>query len=186
VAHLDPNAYYGAGQASLTADELVEWADKQTDSPTYRNVTCSRELPPQSRQYAISLAPALIPSIGPLIDSLIASGVARYGGYKLLERVAIYDSSGSVRTVPGSKEDVFKSKDMSLIDKRRLMRFLMFAAGEFESGLKLAGNEETPFLTYLRERYTLPEKVAEAITYALAFRTSATGKSFSHLYSISR
>jgi hypothetical protein len=34
--------------------------------------------------------------------------------------------------VPGSKEDVFKDKSVSLVDKRRLMRFLMFVAGEYE------------------------------------------------------
>ena len=78
---------------------------------------------PHSRQYAISLTPSIIPSLGPHIDSLIASGVARYGGFRLLERVAVWDrASSSIRSVPGSKEDVFKSKELSLVQKRRLDR----------------------------------------------------------------
>jgi Rab proteins geranylgeranyltransferase component A len=167
--------YYGAGQASLTADELVEWTDKQKNSSIYTNITRIGDLPAQSRQYALSLAPAFIPSLGPLITSLIGSGVARYGGYKLLESTAVYAEDGSVRIVPGSKEDVFKSKDMSLVDKRRLMRFLMFAAGDFENSADIVRQEQMQFFTFLRDKYSLPEKIVKAITYALAFRTSPQG-----------
>lgn len=159
-------------------DELAEWSDKQRDSPIYRNITRTGDLPAQSRQYALSLAPAFIPSLGPLITSLVGSGVARYGGYKLIEKTAVYSDDGSVRIVPGSKEDVFKSKDMSLVDKRRLMRFLMFAAGDFENSSDIPGHEHLSFFRLLRDTYSLPEKTAEAITYALAFRTNAQGMSF--------
>jgi RAB protein geranylgeranyltransferase component A len=92
-----------------------------------------------------------------------------------LESTAVHDGDGSVRIVPGSKEDVFKSKDMSLVDKRRLMRFLMFAAGDFEDSPELAEHRDTPFFSFLREKYALPEKVAQAIAYALAFRTRPEG-----------
>jgi RAB protein geranylgeranyltransferase component A len=108
----------------------------------------------------------------------VASGVARYGGYKLLEQTAIYDAEASslVRLVPGSKEDVFKSKDMSLLDKRRLMRFLLFAAGEFEAAPEIVGHEQTPFLEFVQTKFSLPPKAADAIGYALAFRHGPQGK----------
>ena len=121
------------------------------------------------------MQPTIIPSIGPLIDSLIASGVSRYGGFKLLERVAIFEKPGVVKPVPGNKEDVFKNKQLSLLHKRRLMRFLMFAGGEFEGQPELAGNEQTPFATFLRDKFSLDEQVIEVIVYALAFWISATG-----------
>ena len=136
---------------------------------------------PQSRQYSISLSPTIIPSIGPLIDALIASGVSRYGGFKLLEKVAIYTGPGSVKPVPGSKEDVFKNKELSLLEKRRLMRFLMFAAGDFESKKELDGKEDSPFIDFLRDTFSLDGDTAAAIAYALAFCTSRTGKSGSAL-----
>ena len=41
--------------------------------------------------------------------------------------------------VPGSKEEVFKDKTASLMEKRRLMKFLMFAAGAFEEDPLLEG-----------------------------------------------
>ncbi|KAF7790767.1 hypothetical protein EIP86_001724 [Pleurotus ostreatoroseus] len=182
VAHIDINPYYGGDDASLTADELINWADERTSSGDHENssyltfqrkqftsVSRSGTLPPQSRQFSISLAPTLIPSTGPLIDALIASGVSRYGGFKLLERVALFDSSGHVQPVPASKEDVFKNKQLSLVDKRRLMRLLMFAGGDFEGKPELTGNEDMPFVAFLHDKFSLKDDAAQAITYALAF-----------------
>lgn len=116
-----------------------------------------------------------MPSVGPLISALVSSGVARYGGYKLVDRLAVYDPAGTVRAVPGSKEDVFRSRDLSLVDKRRLMRFLLFAAGEFEGAPELQGKEGLPFLEFLATAFSLPLKVAEALAYALAFCNTAAG-----------
>ena len=188
VAHIDTNQYYGGDQASLTLDELAEWADArsgdhdgsssvyhQNQRKRYSAISRSQTLPPQSRQYSVSLAPSIVPSIGPHIDSLIASGVSRYGQFKLLDKVAIYDRPGFVQSVPGSKEDVFKSKELSLIDKRRLMRFLLFATGDFEGKKELEGREDMPFLRYLREVFALKDKAANAIAYALAFCTTEAG-----------
>ncbi|KAI1788932.1 FAD/NAD(P)-binding domain-containing protein [Ganoderma leucocontextum] len=185
VAHVDNNQYYGGDEASLTLDELAEWADIRSgrrdasssdylaaQKARYTSISRSETIPPQARQYAVSLAPSIVPSIGPHIEALIASGVSRYGSFKLLEKVAVYDRPGLVQSVPGSKEDVFKSKVLSLIDKRRLMRFLMFAAGEFEGKKELEGKEQTPFVQYLREVFALDEKAVNAIAYALAFCTS--------------
>ncbi|KAH9887595.1 FAD/NAD-P-binding domain-containing protein [Cubamyces lactineus] len=186
VAHVDNNQYYGGDEASLTLDELAQWADVRAtssdDEPTseylakqrarYTSISRSSALPPQSRQYAVSLAPSIVPSLGSHIDSLIASGVSRYGSFKLLEKVAVYDRPGYVQSVPGSKEDVFKSKALSLVEKRRLMRFLMFAAGEFEGKKELEGKEQMPFLQYLRETFALNDKPANAIAFALAFCVS--------------
>lgn len=190
VAHLDTNQYYGGDEASLTLDELAEWADARAnagDGPSssvylanqrarYTSITRSPTIPPQSRQYSVSLAPSIVPSIGPHIESLIASGVSRYGQFKLLEKVAVYDRPGYVQSVPGGKEDVFKSKALSLVDKRRLMRFLMFAAGEFEGKKELEGKEQIPFVQYLRDVFSLKDQAASAIAYALAFCASAEGK----------
>lgn len=194
VAHLDANTYYGADDASLSVDELVQWAQLRTGplhatepstyaishSNRYTDISYHGLLPPQSRQYAISLHPTVIPSVGPLIDSLIASGVSRYGGFKLLEQVALYDGPGRVKHVPGSKEDIFKDKSLSLLHKRRLMRFLMFAGGDFEGKPELSGCEDEPFPVFLKEKFSLEDQAVQAIAYALAFCVSASGTSFNY------
>jgi RAB protein geranylgeranyltransferase component A len=169
-------------------EELVQWAKDRSSSDSEQtdaywgiqrtkitSISQSASTFPQSRQYSLSLAPSLIPSVGPMIASLVSSGVARYGGYRLVERVGAYDSSGVVKTVPGSKEDVFKNKDISLVDKRRLMRFLMFAAGNFEDKKELEGKADAPFLDFLRTVFSLNEEIAGVITYSLAYCASASG-----------
>ncbi|KAA1465894.1 FAD/NAD(P)-binding domain-containing protein [Dentipellis sp. KUC8613] len=186
VVHLDVNPYYGGDEASLTVDELAQWADRRSSEPSdkadylsfqrqrFTSISHSETIPDHARHYSVSLMPSLIPSVGPLISSLVASGVSRYGGFRLLERVGIYDREKGIKSVPGSKEDVFKSKEMSLINKRRLMRFLMFASGDFEDKPELQGNQDTPFIEYLRTVFSLDQQVSEAITYALAFCTLPT------------
>ncbi len=189
VAHLDNNPYYGGDEASLTLDELAQWADNRSrpseDSEKlsgYLNAQRAKftpvsppvVVPDHSRHYSISLAPSLIPSVGPLISSLVASGVSRYGGYRLLERVGIYSSNDGLRNVPGSKEDVFKSS-LSLIEKRRLMRFLVFASGDFEGSKEFEGQEQTPFPEFLQSKFSLAQEIVDAIVYALAFCSTNAG-----------
>ncbi|KAF8665663.1 hypothetical protein AX16_000116 [Volvariella volvacea WC 439] len=174
VAHIDSNSYYGGHEASLSLDELIQWAD-QNSSNTASGITSVTRSPnalSHARQYAICLCPSINPSLGSIISALVSSGVARYGSFRLLDRVALY-SSGAIKSVPGSKEDVFKSKEISLIDKRRLMRFLMFAASpDFEGKPEIQGKEESPFYDFLRSTFTLNDDIASAIVYALALCNS--------------
>lgn len=130
---------------------------------------------PFSRSYSLSLAPALIPSAGPLINALIRSGVSRYGQFKLLDAVYIYRNN-KLERVPGNKEDIFKARNVSLIDKRKLMRFLQFAAGDFEDQAELEGQQERPFGDFMRDKFSLGEEAREAIIYALAYCSSPSGK----------
>lgn len=194
IAHIDVNPYYGADEASLSLEEFVQWANERSSSDFEQaddylriqrakitSVSQSTSTSSQSRQYALSLAPSIIPSIGPMIMSLVSSGVARYGGYRLVERIGVYDSPGVVRTVPGSKEDVFKNKDISLVDKRRLMRFLLFAASDFEDRKELEGKRDIPFLDFLKTVFSLNEEIAGVIAYSLAYCVSALGGYLSQL-----
>ncbi|KAH0839523.1 FAD/NAD(P)-binding domain-containing protein [Lanmaoa asiatica] len=172
VAHIDPNPYYGADEATLTLDELIQWAETQSTNPTeepvhYRVDYMSPSRPSHPKQYSISLSPSVIPSVGPFISSLISSGVARYGSYKLLGPVAIY-RNGKFQSVPQNKETIFQDRSISLVEKRRLMRFLVFASGEFEKSPELQGREDTPFDHFLRESFSLSEETSQVIMFSLA------------------
>lgn len=180
MLHLDPNEYYGSDQASLTLDELAAWSRRANSiehdnaagpsTPRYTNATTSLltpQLENDRRRYALSLFPAILPSRGEMIDTLIKSQVSKYVSFRMLDSVALWQQgfgqdvseragaetgheggakeepnlrqNGHIRRVPGSKEEVFKDKSVGLVDKRRLMRFLMFAAGDFESDDMLKG-----------------------------------------------
>lgn len=197
VIHVDPNDYYGGDHATLSIDEITCWANLRSASLEGESVTeyltgqrkkfisiSCHGSSPASKQYSLSLLPSIIPSVGPLISALIGSGVSRYGGFKLLEKVAVYRSPGHVQTVPNTKEDIFNNRDISLIDKRRLMRFFTFVSGDFEGKVELRGNESTPFIEFLTSTFTLERSIAETIVFALAFCSSPQGLSSlrSHCY----
>jgi RAB protein geranylgeranyltransferase component A len=175
VAHIDQNTYYGAHEASLSLDEFIHWADTLSNNPKFTSVTRSPDSLPQSRQYSICLCPSIIPSIGPIISSLISSGVAKYGGFRLLERVGFYDQSGIIKNVPGTKEDVFKDQALTLVHKRRLMRFLMFAVGEFERSNELEGQHNLPFDQFLKTVFSLNDEMTAIIIYSIAYCLSPSG-----------
>jgi len=81
-----------------------------------------------------------LPARGKLIDTLISSGVSGYVGFRIVDGVGLLQanavdsdassssskSSGKVKKVPTSKGQVFKDKTMSLLEKRKLMKMLMF------------------------------------------------------------
>lgn len=189
IIQVDPNDYYGGDHATLNVDEMISWANLRSSSfkdenaneylagqrSRFISVSCHGSPPLAYRQYSLSLLPSIIPSVGPLISTLINSGVSRYGGFKLLEKVALYDSPGHVQNVPNTKEDVFNNKHISLINKRRLMRFFAFVSGDFEDKQELHGRELEPFIDFLSSIFTLERTIAETIVFALAFCSSLQG-----------
>ena len=58
------------------------------------------------------------------------------------------------------------------------MRFLMFAAGDFEDKKEIEGKEDSAFIEFLRDVFSLDGHTAAAIAYALAFCVSATGGNY--------
>lgn len=87
----------------------------------------------------------------------------------------MYDGVGSFKSVPGSKEDVFRNKDITLIQKRRLMRFLTFAVGDLEQSLELQGKHDLPFTEFLETVFSLNKELVDVITYALGYSNKPTG-----------
>lgn len=143
VIHLDEKPYYGSREASLSLHELIEWAASEPSAsysfPAFDTMSLPAEIAQLSRQCALSLAPSLVPAVGDFIDALVRAGVSRYTGFRLLDAVVVGDREGGKKRVPASKEDVFKDRGLSLPDKRRLMKFLLLAAGDFESNEAIHG-----------------------------------------------
>ncbi|KAG9317037.1 GDP dissociation inhibitor-domain-containing protein [Chiua virens] len=161
VAHIDPNPYYGSNEATLTLDELVQWAESHST-----NAGDSEDPDPvHSCRLSVSGSPA---SPQTILDFALARCVSRYGSYKLLGPVAIYDD-GKLQSVPQSKESIFQARTIPLIEKRRLMRFLVFASGDFETSPEFRGKEDTPFDCFLRESFGLSEEISRVIMFSLAY-----------------
>ena len=181
VLHVDSSAEYGGRDASLSLKDLVEFAARPPAQLHISKLSNPIRIPeyllPRSRDYAISLSPSVLPATGPLITALVQSGVARYGAFKLLDAIGIYGTDGTVETIPASKEDVFKSKALSLVEKRKLMKFLMFASGEFDASDVLRGKEGVAFSEFLRgPEFGLSAELASAVAYALAHCSAEIGE----------
>uniref|UniRef100_A0A6Q2Z9A3 Rab proteins geranylgeranyltransferase component A n=1 Tax=Esox lucius TaxID=8010 RepID=A0A6Q2Z9A3_ESOLU len=67
----------------------------------------------------------LMYSRGSLVDLLIKSNVSRYAEFKNVTRILTY-RNGKVEQVPCSRADVFGSKQLTVVEKRMLMKFLTF------------------------------------------------------------
>ena len=176
VVHIDPNTYYGADEASLTLDELTQWSSGQTGGSHSRFVSVSSlgAPPPRPKSYSVSLSPSVIPARGPLIYVLVDSGVSRYCAFKLCEKIYICNDE-TVKSIPTSKEEIFKSRDLSLLDKRRIMRFLTFASGEYENSPEIQGHESKTLTTFLEDVFSLSHELSTELALSLALCQSYDG-----------
>ncbi|SNX86110.1 related to Rab proteins geranylgeranyltransferase component A 2 [Melanopsichium pennsylvanicum] len=153
------------------------------------------------RHYAISLAPTLLPATGPSIDCLISSKVSSYATFRLLERTCVASSSNDsadkmiLTGVPASKEDIFKTKSLSLIAKRKLMKLLMYIGTE-DWQSELARNSDLaqkPFIEYVAEVHKMAPDLVDAVAYGVCLCASprettavAMARAKNHMQSVGR
>ncbi|NWZ89714.1 RAE1 geranylgeranyltransferase, partial [Nesospiza acunhae] len=77
----------------------------------------------EGRRFNIDLVSKLLYSRGLLIELLIKSNVSRYAEFKNATRVLAF-REGKVEQVPCSRADVFNSRQLTMVEKRMLMKFL--------------------------------------------------------------
>ncbi|ORZ39965.1 GDP dissociation inhibitor-domain-containing protein [Catenaria anguillulae PL171] len=193
VLHLDPTDCYGGAWAgmdlkrfqSLTG-QLEGFAEfEHSLGPAASSMASIGEQ--QSNRFAIELAPKLLYARGALVDLFSQTGAGRHLDFKLVEGTFISspppaaataestlqstpDLVGPTDRVPASKEDVFASKSISLIDKRRLMKFFTNEMAAVQ------GLEEVPedasFADYLHS-HDIKGQLETVLTYGVALLTKS-------------
>ncbi|NWV53349.1 RAE1 geranylgeranyltransferase, partial [Daphoenositta chrysoptera] len=108
-----------APEAAKTEAAPSESAAQEPKKITYSQIV--RE----GRRFNIDLVSKLLYSRGLLIDLLIKSNVSRYAEFKNATRVLAF-REGKVEQVPCSRADVFNSRQLTMVEKRMLMKFLTF------------------------------------------------------------
>ncbi|NWR52196.1 RAE1 geranylgeranyltransferase, partial [Regulus satrapa] len=108
-----------APEAAETEPAPSESAAQEPKKITYSHIV--RE----GRRFNIDLVSKLLYSRGLLIDLLIKSNVSRYAEFKNATRVLAF-REGKVEQVPCSRADVFNSRQLTMVEKRMLMKFLTF------------------------------------------------------------
>ncbi|CAO3648465.1 unnamed protein product [Cunninghamella echinulata] len=132
----------------------------------------------QSRFYNVDTTPKILPSRGDLVEILIKSGVGRYMEFKSVDDMFIFNvDTQKLEKVPGSKEDIFVNKSISLIDKRKLMKFLTFTMNEEKDADIISEYETIHFSQFLEEKFKITGKLQNAVIHALALsRSDVTAK----------
>uniref|UniRef100_A0A7N8XJB2 Rab proteins geranylgeranyltransferase component A n=1 Tax=Mastacembelus armatus TaxID=205130 RepID=A0A7N8XJB2_9TELE len=103
----------------------------QSQSEPTRKKISYAQLVKEGRRFNIDLVSKLMYSRGSLVDLLIKSNVSRYAEFKNVTRILTY-RHGNVEQVPCSRADVFASRQLSVVEKRKLMRFLTSCVEETE------------------------------------------------------
>lgn len=156
VLHFDKNEYYGSETCSVTLTELEDF--KLIDK-----VELDTDLKNKSRKYGIDKTSKPIFCNGPIIQTMISSGIGRSMEFKPVQGEYIY-LEGSFQQVPFSKGDIFKNKFISLQEKTYLMKFI-----NTSSTLKLEDVKEFKTFDEFMNSHKLTQKLQDIITYAIAF-----------------
>uniref|UniRef100_A0A8C3KQ48 RAE1/2 domain-containing protein n=1 Tax=Calidris pygmaea TaxID=425635 RepID=A0A8C3KQ48_9CHAR len=105
----------------------------------------------EGRRFNIDLVSKLLYSRGPLIDLLIKSNVSRYAEFKNATRILAF-RDGKVEQVPCSRADVFNSRQLTMVEKRMLMKFLTFCLDYEQHPDEYQDYEKSTFAQFLSTR----------------------------------
>ncbi|OCT67615.1 hypothetical protein XELAEV_18038916mg, partial [Xenopus laevis] len=167
---LEEAASHDQGSADSTpetgATEEVEpfpTQANQQDSP--KTVTYS-QIVKEGRRFNIDLVSKFLYSRGLLIELLIKSNVSRYTEFKNVTRILTYHD-GKIEQVPCSRADVFASKQLSMVEKRILMKFLMHYVDYELHPEDYQDYEASTFLEFLKSKQLTPT-LQHFVLYSIA------------------
>ncbi|XP_014810426.1 PREDICTED: rab proteins geranylgeranyltransferase component A 1 [Calidris pugnax] len=109
----------------------------------------------EGRRFNIDLVSKLLYSRGLLIDLLIKSNVSRYAEFKNATRILAF-RDGKVEQVPCSRADVFNSRQLTMVEKRMLMKFLTFCLDYEQHPDEYQDYENSTFAQFLSTRKLTP------------------------------
>lgn len=117
-----------------------------------------------SRAYSLALAPQIVYSKSVLLPTLVSSKVYRQLEFLAVGAWWIYqynaeEGDGSLRKIPGSREDIFADNSFDLKAKRSLMKFLKFITDSeaFSEAITTWGSSSLE--TFLSEQYGIPPQL---------------------------
>lgn len=128
---------------------------EDTTSQPKRNAITYPQIVKESRGFNIDLVSKLLYSQGSLIDLLIKSNVSRYAEFKNVTRILAF-RDGKVEQVPCSRADVFNSKELTMVEKRMLMKFLTFCLDYEQHPDEYQDFQQCLFSEYLKTKKLTP------------------------------
>lgn len=135
-------------------DETKPILEDNSDPPKRNRITYS-QIVKEGRKFNIDLVSKLLYSQGLLIDLLIKSNVSRYAEFKNVTRILAF-REGKVEQVPCSRADIFNSKDLTMVEKRMLMKFLTFCLDYEQHPDEYQAFVQSSFSEYLKTKKLTP------------------------------
>ncbi|KAK7865799.1 hypothetical protein R5R35_001264 [Gryllus longicercus] len=130
------------------------------------------KLKKEYRKFNLDLAPKLLFARGSLVELLISSNIARYAEFRSVTRVLTW-INGRLEPVPCSRADVFSTQNVSVPEKRMLMKLLSSCLENEDANKEFEGFEDKTFVEYLKSK-KLTSNLMHYVLYAIAMATENT------------
>uniref|UniRef100_A0A8C9PBF1 Rab proteins geranylgeranyltransferase component A n=1 Tax=Spermophilus dauricus TaxID=99837 RepID=A0A8C9PBF1_SPEDA len=159
-------------------NENVPTAEDTAEQPKKNRITYS-QIVKEGRRFNIDLVSKLLYSRGMLIDLLIKSNVSRYAEFKNITRILAF-REGRMEQVPCSRADVFNSKQLTMVEKRMLMKFLTFCMEYEEHPDEYKAYEDITFSEYLKTQKLTPN-LQYFVLHSIAMTSETTSSTIDGL-----
>ena len=125
----------------------------------------------QDRNYNLDLMPRLLYCRGSMVELLIQSNISRYTEFKAVSRVLTI-LNGLIVHVPSSRQDVFATEHISVVQKRALMKFMELCLN-YENDPEVLNYQDRPFVDFLKKR-RLTENLIHFVMTSIAMVNKST------------
>uniref|UniRef100_G3X8N4 RAE1/2 domain-containing protein n=1 Tax=Meleagris gallopavo TaxID=9103 RepID=G3X8N4_MELGA len=142
-----------SGESTLELGK-TEAALSEVSAQEPKKITYS-QIVREGRRFNIDLVSKLLYSRGLLIELLIKSNVSRYAEFKNATRILAF-REGKVEQVPCSRADVFNSRQLAMVEKRMLMKFLTFCLEYEQHPEEYQDYKNSTFAQFLKTRKLTP------------------------------
>ncbi|XP_060688197.1 rab proteins geranylgeranyltransferase component A 1 isoform X1 [Hemiscyllium ocellatum] len=130
-------------------NQSIDTSDQQVKKE--EKITTYSQIVKNGRKFNIDLTSKFLYSCGSLVNLLIKSNVSRYAEFKNITRILTFQG-GKVEQVPCSRADVFASKQLTMVEKRMLMKFLTFCLEYEQHPDEYLDFQDSRFSDYLKTK----------------------------------
>ncbi|XP_069109524.1 rab proteins geranylgeranyltransferase component A 2-like [Argopecten irradians] len=166
-----------AEQSKPNTETLPKQKSEETKPPQTEKIVekeskkswTATKLKKEWRKFNLDLAPRLLYCAGNMVELLISSDIAKYCEFRTVTRVLTF-LNDKLEKVPCSRADVFSSKDVSMLEKRMLMKLLTFCADYTNHEDQYQDFADKPFKDFLKSQ-KLTKNICHFVQHSIAMVT---------------
>jgi len=167
-------------------EETANQENQQTAETESKQDALHAEFMKDSRKYNFDVSSTVMWARGKDLSNMVVAGTHRYIEFHCIKQSMCF-TEGQVIPAPVTKKDIFRSKDISLVEKRNLMRFVQNVMQEIQESnvegdkvedeskdtVECEEDQNISFVEYM-QRQNLSPKLQSFILYIVCLCSSAT------------